>query len=209
MISGSAATGVVASSAVFAVASATTSAFVFSAATSSTAAVGWFSALGSSLTGCSTAAVAGSTAFSSTGALSSGVTAEFPCNGCSFSSAGSGFAEGLPAWLKSILPSGLTCCLLAASIVSALWLSGSRFFSLSFFFGNIFAAWFFVSLSLLNSSTSASYCASLILKFMFSSTSPRFIFFCRYSTAVWSPMLSSLITLFNLIAILLMMIFVI
>ena len=101
--------------------------------------------------------------------------------------------------LRSIFPRGLNCWRLISDSVCALVLSAFSFCFLSFvFFWKIFAASDFTSLSFLNCSTSAEYCSSLSLKLGSPLTSPSSFFFSRNSTAVCSPMLSSLIALFNL-----------
>ena len=139
-------------------------------------------------------------------------TTGFSCFSTTFFSVGS-FASDfllpvsvfLPKLLRSILPNGLYCCWLADSrrLSARLSFTGSvaGFFSL-LFLGKSLSAWLRISLSCWNAETRASYWASLILKLGSAFTSPNSLFFSKNSTAVWSPMFSSLNALFNLILIL-------
>ena len=105
---------------------------------------------------------------------------------------------------RSILPNGLNCCWVAGSrrLSARLSLTGSAGFFSLFFLGKSLSAWLRISLSCWKAATKASYWASLILKLGSAFTSPKSLFFSKNSTAVWSPMFSSLNALFNLILIL-------
>ena len=138
-------------------------------------------------------------AFSSTTVFSSGAT-----DLVSFVSVGS-VVERLPTVERSIFPTVLNCGRdVDESNDSARISLGSAtgFFSLGFFW-NSCAACERTSLSCWKASTRASYCSSLIFDVSSSFSSPRSFLFERNSTAVWSPMFSSLIALFNLMLILL------
>ncbi len=121
------------------------------------------------------------------------------CFGSSFFSVAADFlAAGFLFRLsRSIFPTVFTC---GFSVTVSITAGSGRFFSF-WCLGKMLAASFLVSLSPLNSSTSAAYCLSFSLKEGMGFTSPKLLFFSRNSTAVWSPMFSSPIALLNLMLI--------